>query len=208
MDYDYSKIRVPFIDNQAMVRETNLFRKKFWDNSLPVDIEYIIDVKLEIDIIPSPGLYKECNADALIGSNWKSLYIDKDKYSDERQQNRLRFSLAHEIGHFLLHKKVYREFGIKNPRDFNNFFNKISQEQYGYLETQANKFANHLLLPREKLVIEKDRLFKKRIEKFGGRKIDEKMINAYLAIPVSRIFGVNEQPAEIALNDIIDPVRK
>jgi len=197
-------MQVPFINNQTISKKANEFRSKFWDNSIPIDIEYILDVKLEINIIPSPGLYSICNTDALIASNWKSLYIDKDKYLDERQHSRLRFSLAHEIGHFILHEEIYQSFSIKNARAFYEFFDKIPPEQYGYLEAQANKFANYLLLPREKLIIEKKRFLEqlKGIDK--RQEIDENMLNAYLAVPISKIFGVNEQPAEIALNDIID----
>lgn len=204
MEHDFSKIRVPFIDNKIISRKADLFRNKFWEDSLPVDIEYIIDVKLKINIIPSPDLYKACNTDALIASNWKSLYIDKYKYLDERQQNRLRFSLAHEIGHFILHKDLYQNCAINDARTFHSFFNKISSEQYGYLEAQANKFANYLLLPREKLVVTRNKFLKKLEKHLKDKKMNEKMLNTYLSIPISKIFGVNEQPTEIALNDIID----
>jgi len=101
---DYTQIQIPYIGNLVIKNKADLFRTKYWDEILPVDIEKIIDVNLEINIIPLPDLEKLCNTDALITSDWKSLYIDKDLFEDERRQNRLRFSLAHEIGHLVLHK--------------------------------------------------------------------------------------------------------
>jgi len=147
-------------------------------------------------------LQKSCDSDALITSNWDSIYVDYDKYSDERYSNRLRFSFAHEIGHFILHRDIYKNFGIKNLKDFYRFIEEFPSDQYGYLESQANKFANHLLIPRERLSEEKARELN--IKKDFLKKIDNKIINTYLAVPIAKIFGVSENAAEIALNDIVN----
>jgi len=104
---DYKNIKVPYFDKKKIEEEAENFRKKFWNNSIPVDIETIIDVKLKIYIIPILGFLRLASVDALISSDYKSIYVDKEVYLDERRHNRLRFSLAHEIGHFVLHKKVY-----------------------------------------------------------------------------------------------------
>ena len=146
---NYLSIKIPFINREKIKRKADLFREKFWDDSVPVDIEKIIDIKLEIDIIPLPNL-----GDAFISSDWKSIYVDQNKYLNGIQ-NRLRFSLAHEIGHFILHKDIYNSFKINSLEKFYQFIDKIPGEQYGFLETQANKFANFLLVPRNKLAIKK-----------------------------------------------------
>ena len=198
---DYKSIKVPFLNNTDIRGKADLFRAKFWDNSIPVDIENIIDLKLKIDIIPVPSLQKLCDTDALISSNWKSLYIDKQRYLDGRYQNRLRFSLAHEIGHFILHKSVYESFNIENFSDFYNLIKDIPQEQYSYLETQANKFANFLLVPRNILINCKNKIIKEKIT-MPLEKIDEKTLDSYLSIPISKKFGVSEEVIEIALNEL------
>ena len=198
---DLKKIKVPFLSNEEIESRTKSFREKFWDNSIPVDIEYIIELKLKLDVIPVPGLQNLCGTDALISSNWQAIYVDNDAYLDERYQNRLRFSLAHEMGHFILHKKLYSGLGIKEISEFYKLFEHISQEQYGYMETQANKFANYLLVAREALVIER----KKQLNKISELKgIDKNTLNSYLAIPLSKVFGVSEKVVEIALNEIND----
>lgn len=89
---DYKNIEIPFLGNGEIKIKADLFRKKFWDGFFPVDIEKILDVKLNIDIIPIKKLNSYCDTDALITSDWKSVYVDYDKFLDDRHQNRLRFS--------------------------------------------------------------------------------------------------------------------
>jgi Zn-dependent peptidase ImmA (M78 family) len=201
---DYKKIFIPFLDNSSIKKSADSFRDNYWDDTIPVDIERIINVKMEIDIIPSPGLHNLCDVDALIYSNWKSIIVDYNKYSDERYQNRLRFSYAHEIGHFILHKNIHKNLKIKSTKDFQKFIKEVPQIQYGYLETQANKFANFLLIPRGRLSVEKEKEMKKNKELGGlisSGKLNKKTVNSYLAIPLSKTFGVSEEAMEIALNE-------
>lgn len=202
---DYRKIRAPFLSGETIRKKADLFRQKFWDNSAPIEIEEIIELKLRLQIVPIPELQKFCDTDALITSNWDLVYVDNGKYLDDRYKNRLRFSFAHEIGHFILHKDIYSIFGIKNVEDFYRMIEQITQEQYGYFETQANKFANYLLIPREKLIAEKSKLIKIKDglkEVISSKKTDKKTVDSYMANPIAKIFGVSEEAAEIALNDI------
>ena len=200
----YKKFEVPFLSNGKIKEVADLFRKKFWDNSIPVDIEHIIDVRLRIYIIPIPDFLKNCNIDALISSDWKFIHVDKDEYLDERRHNRLRFSLAHEIGHFVLHKKIYDSFNIKNFSDYYKLYQTLPSIQYSYFETQANKFANYLLVPREMLAVERREKLKKRGNPDWFKGIDTKTLNSYLAIPISKIFNVSEEVIAIALSDLND----
>ena len=199
---NYNKIKVPFLGNTQIESKAEFFRKKFWNNSIPVDIEYIADVKLKLDIILVKGLQEQCDIDALISSNWQIVYIDHDRYLDNRYQNRLRFSLAHEIGHFVLHKGIYNGFKIKDSKDLRRLLEQIPQEQYGYLEVQANKLANYLLVPRDKLIIERDKVLKKYKSLAEMEGMDKKTLNSYLTVPISKIFGVSESVIEIALNEL------
>ncbi len=197
------KIKVPFLDDKTINEKTSSFRKKFNCDFIPVDIEKVIELKLRFDIIPVPDLQKLCYTDALISSDWEKIYVDKERYLDDRYQKRVRFSFAHELGHFILHKELYSSFDIKKFEDFYDFYNKIPCEQYGYLETQANKFANFLLIPRKYLVIEKEKIIKRKeladyLKSIGEK--NKRMLNSYIAIPLSDIFEVSEEAMEIALN--------
>lgn len=196
---DYSSIKVPFLNNDEIEARAKKFRDKYSNSSIPVDIEKIVEFKLGMDIIPIPGLKKNCDTDAFITSNWKAISVDNESYVNDNDQNRLRFSIAHEIGHLVLHKKIYAEFSISELEDFYNFINEIPGKEYGYLETQASKFANYLLMSRDVLKKEKDKLLKKNSELEG---IDSETVNSYIAGPLSSVFGVSAQVVEIALNDL------
>lgn len=198
---NYKKIIVPYLSNTRIERKAELFREKFWGDSVPIDIESIIDKKLKINVIPIPGFLKLANIDALMSSDWESIYVDRDEYLDERRHNRLRFSLAHEIGHFVLHKEIYSNFNIKNLNDYYRLNKDIPQKQYSYLETQANKFANYLLVPRRILIVERKKELKKKGSPAWFKEVDIKTLNSYCAIPLSKIFKVSDEVVAIALND-------
>ncbi len=195
---NYKDIIVPYLDN--LEERVEVFRKDFWNNTIPVEIEEIIELKLKISLAPILGFWKLTKMDALITSNWRCIYVDYEKYM--RCDNRLRFSLAHEIGHYVMHRQIYNNFGIKTLEDYRKLYKDIPTRQYGYLEVQANRFASHLLIPRKVLAIEMEKELKNkndpRIEK-----IDRQKLNSYLAIPLAKKFKVSEEALEIALKDIM-----
>jgi Zn-dependent peptidase ImmA (M78 family) len=197
---DYKKVIIPYLRNEEIEEKTVQFRERFWDGKIPIDIEYIVDNELKIDIIPIPNFLKLIGIDSLFTPDWKSLYVDHDEYMDERRHNRLRFSLAHEVGHFILHKRIYEAFGIKTREDYQRFYKDIPELQYRYLEGQANKFANYLLIPRKVLAIKTEEELENNPSWL--RKMDRIKLDSYLAIPLSKIFKVSEEAVRIALNDI------
>ncbi len=199
---DYKKINIPRLDSSVIKKEADYLRMKFWGDIIPVDIETIIEFKLNLEIIPIPQLQQVCDTDAFITSTWKSICVDERNYMDERYRGRLRFSLAHEIGHFVLHKEIYDKFDIKNVDDFRRFIPEITQEQYSKLEVQADMFANNFLIPRDKLIQERDKHLSRISRENGIKKDDKRLINSYIARPIAKKFEVTNVPIEIALNTI------
>lgn len=195
---DYKNFRSPFIDYKLIKEKADAFRKKYCGNIIPVDIEKTIE-KIGIDIIPIPNLERLCNTDAFIASDWKSIQVDNEKYMDDRYYNRLRFSLAHELGHLLLHKLLYASLAILNLEDYYRFLSEVSGIEYSKIETQANKFAGFLLIPREILKIERSNILKKYYDEL--KSIDAKQVNSYIAGQLAKKFGVSPEAMEIALNN-------
>lgn len=66
---DYAKINVPFLCNLEIKNKADLFRKRFWNDSIPIDMENIIELKLKIEIVPIKSLQAFFGIDALITSN-------------------------------------------------------------------------------------------------------------------------------------------
>lgn len=194
---NYQEFQTPFISDKEIKEMADLSRKKHWGDIIPVNIEIIIEKQLSIEIIPIPGLKQQCNTDAFISADWQSVSVDNERYMDESYYNRLRFSIAHEIGHFVLHNKVYNSLKIEDMEDLRNFLHNVDGKHYGYLETQANKFANFFLIPRN--ILAKERRFilndYKEISDFDARQV-----NSYIATPLGKKFGVSMEAMEIALN--------
>lgn len=68
-------------------------------------------------------------------------------YNDSpKRQN---FTIAHELGHWLLHRKEIEE----NPQSYKVLFRYPLGQATDFRETQANKFAANLLVPTEMLKV-------------------------------------------------------
>lgn len=202
----YQDIIVPFVGNHQIKGKADEFRLKLWGNDIPVEIEEIVEIKLKIKIIPIPNLMEQCGVDAQITSDFSAIYVDQKNY--ENSTNRFRFSLAHELGHYVLHEKFYKELKISSFSDVMDFINEIDAEEYSHLETQANKFGNYLLLPRKELLKVRQDIIREINKKHNLRNIDEKTLNSYLAGYISSQFLVSSGAAEIALNDLNNSEKK
>lgn len=192
-----SNIKIQFIDRGIIKEKADQFRNKYWGKSIPVDIEKIVNFKLKMDTIPVAGLKDNFDIDAFITSDWSGVYVDLNTLMNEKFINRLRFSLAHEIGHLVLHKEIYESFQIISDSDFYKYYELLPQEEYSKLEVQAFIFAGYLLVPRNILEKEKELVMKKvkDINKF-----DSGTPQAYLASYLSRKFGISFEAMQAILN--------
>jgi Zn-dependent peptidase ImmA (M78 family) len=169
------------------------------DGSIPIPIEEIIELELKIKVIPSPGL-SNSGIDAFSLHDFSEIYIDEKQlfYSE----NRARFTLAHEIGHFVLHKQFVDSIDFDNLNDWKKFI--ISDLKRDPLETQANMFASFLLLPTYNLQVEFDKAKQELGEHpaYSKRKMPEDSVLApFLAKSISKLFQVSERCAELRIRN-------
>lgn len=136
-------------------------------NQLPIPIEEIVELKMKIGIMVIPGLKKLLGIDSFISSNFSQITIDEFSYT--KFAERTRFSIAHEIGHIILHKNWYENHGPKTIDDYLIFHEKIDRETYKFLEIQASTFAGLVLVPT-KLLLEE---LKKRLGKIPNNENPE-----------------------------------
>ncbi len=199
---DYSKLKIKPLSNQQIMEAADKIRAKFWGNKIPVNIENILEIGLKISIIPSPGLQDRGDIDSFISSDWKNVYVDNDRYMSDRYYRRIRFSLAHELGHFVLHKDIFESLEINTIEDYYRFYSECPQEQYNFLEAQANKFAGYLLIPRDLLKPYKDKYLSIARQKLVGtslENIDDIDLTGVIAGDIADIFDVSVQAMEIGL---------
>lgn len=174
------------------------------DRSLPIPIEEILDLKLEINIVPVPGLFRQHNIDAFLSFDFNELYIDDEQL--ENRPNRARFSMAHEAGHLVLHRQYISSLEIRSIERWKEIvLGKGSG--HAVMETQANMFAGFLLMPsdllEEAFENEKAKLKQHPFFKTGELPPDT-ILAAYLAKNIARLFDVSEQSAQLRLTNWID----
>ena len=118
----------------------------------PIPIEEIIELKMDIGLFVVPGIKSLLGIDAFMSSDFSGITIDEDAFV--RFPERTRFSIAHEIGHLVLHKEWYKKNGPKGLEDYFTFHDRIDKEIYKYLEIQAHTFAGLVLVPTDLLLRE------------------------------------------------------
>jgi hypothetical protein len=64
-----------------------------------------------------------------------------------RLEYRLRFSVAHEIGHLVLHSHIYADLQHATAGEWFGYISAIPEIEYGWVEWQAYEFAGRLLVP-------------------------------------------------------------
>jgi len=105
----------------------------------------------------------------------------------------LRFSFAHELGHFVLHRQEIEERRFGTVEEFKHW--AAAPSEYGSAEYQANEFAGRFLVPREILLSEYDQACKNLASaEAGWREIEG--AREFIAKKIAPRFGVNHQVIE------------
>jgi len=122
-------------------------RKHKIDNKLPVPMDEVIEFNFRIDIVPFPGLQAEFDVEGFISGDLSCIYVDD--FIFQKRPFRYRFTLAHEIGHVVLHEDLIERIRPKNVTDWKDFILQVDSAGYGWLEWQAYTFAGLILVPRK-----------------------------------------------------------
>lgn len=110
------------------------------------------EYKIQIDLSRDLGSSK--NGGKILGMfNLKprAIFIDKSIINDAR----FSFTLAHEIGHLVLHRKlIFKQEGYENISDTEHDLltgNHILKTERDWIEWQANSFAASFLMPKDSI---------------------------------------------------------
>lgn len=133
-------------------------------DSLPIDSLTIADLELGLNLIPFHDLRSRFRIEAALSADFTSIYVDAEIFdlidtAPEWKLNRLRFSIAHEIGHFVLHREEFQREGFKSVETFFEWTASLGGRKYD-IEKEANEFAGRLLVPREQLENEFNKVVK------------------------------------------------
>lgn len=116
------------------------------DRQIPIPIEEIVEFELDIQIIPLPYLKRRLNdIEACMFSNMEEIAVDQNVL--ENIPLRYRFTLAHEIGHYVLHRSIYESASFANVDEWIEFNSNMPEKEHSWFEYQADAFAGLLLVP-------------------------------------------------------------
>jgi Zn-dependent peptidase ImmA (M78 family) len=123
---------------------------------LPVDVFTLVELELKLDVIPFDDLFAKYNVDAALLHDFTGIYVDAEAYilwekGPVWKQNRLRFTVAHELGHCVLHREIAAQQTFTSFAAFALWVRDHNGKKYS-LEQEANEFAGRLLVPRDRLI--------------------------------------------------------
>jgi len=116
------------------------------DYSSPLDIDLLIEKEYDITLIEVGDLELSLQKEAAISPQLDRIYYDPAIY-----ELRLRFSLAHELAHRILHGVFLREQECATLDAFVGFQRTLPFSTVRMMEWEANYFASCLLMPPDEL---------------------------------------------------------
>lgn len=145
------KLNLPHLTYQRIGEIADQFLSKYHPKlSLPIPIEQIAESKLNLKIFEQIDLKKDYDVDSFLTSDLSTIFIDFNIYANV--ENRTRCSIAHEIGHLILHGELLRKQKINSKDELGKFLDSIDDDDYGWFEYQAYSFASQVLVPKKLLI--------------------------------------------------------
>lgn len=93
------------------------------EDRTPIDVFTFFEIDIGLDAIPFDDLAAKYRVDAAIKVDFSGIYLDAEQYAlmergPEWKLNRLRFTVAHELAHYFLHRDLPQESDFKSLRGF------------------------------------------------------------------------------------------
>ncbi|HXI70103.1 MAG TPA: ImmA/IrrE family metallo-endopeptidase [Verrucomicrobiae bacterium] len=149
---DYRKFKAPYLRRAQIWEKADALRARFPSCAkLPVPVLDLAEFDLGLELVPKARLRQAGDIESLLLGDLKTIFVDRDAFLDPRSENRLRFSVAHEIGHLILHADVYGGLRHESLEAWMEFLLAIPEAEYDWLESHAYEFAGRLLVPPEPL---------------------------------------------------------
>ena len=124
---------VPFLAYDEIARHAEDFlREHASAEEIPVDIESIVEFRLGMDIVPVPGLQRDHGIEGYISRDMGSIHVDEGVLINVPV--RYRYTLAHEVGHLVLHSELLKD-------DANGAVDEWSKSDYDRMEFQGYCFG-------------------------------------------------------------------
>ena len=192
---DPRKFKAPYNPKERIWQEADRLRAAHpAGREIPVKVLDLAEFDLGLELVPVDGLREQLDIDALLMGDLKTILVDKRAFMNPRLEYRLRFSVAHEIGHYILHRDIYDGIKHADAAEWFDYISAIPDVEYGWVEWQAYEFAGRLLVPSDALREEFETAIKS--AQAAGYSdwlaVDEIALD-YLATRIAPKFGVSAE---------------
>ncbi len=186
--------KIPF---KQIREEAEKFRSSlgFSTEVLPFPIDKVIDTVMRFEIRAIKNLRSDLDIESFIMSDLTTIMVDWDLYMVNNLENRLNYTFAHELGHYILHPDEIKSCKFRNKDSWKNLRSEVSSEDFMWFELQAYEFGGRLLVPKEKLIAEleeQENNIQKFINGVNGFFDQEYLITRFSGVICDK-FGVSSQ---------------
>lgn len=136
-------------------QEAEAVRGQYWpQQTIPVDIDHIIEFGIKLKVIPLDNLRNDLDIYGFLSNDRTAIFVDNGMMVLQKFEAALRFTMAHELGHFFLHRDFYRQNRVSSARDWMTLLSHVDNADLRSYEDQADEFAGRLLIPLNRLLAE------------------------------------------------------
>ncbi len=149
---DPRRFEAPVLPTERLWQEADRLRAAHPAGAvLPVRVLDLAEFDLGLELIPVAGLREHLEFEALLLGDLRSLLLDHHALITPRLEDRLRFAVAHELGHLVLHRDIYAGLSHVTAQEWFESIAAIPDQACAAVEWQACEFAGRLLVPPEPL---------------------------------------------------------
>lgn len=138
-------IDVPWITKDDIFARAEALLDEHELGDAPVEADYVLESIFDIEIVVADELYRTTSVHAFVAGGCRQVFVDREiTLRDPAWYN---YTLAHEVGHLVLHRQVFAAATHRTRAEFEAFRRRIGTAAYGRLESQAHLFAGALIAP-------------------------------------------------------------
>ena len=198
--------RAPKYNNTQIERKALEVLKLAYPDGIevPIDIDFVAQgTSLVDDIVPANDLERKFDASAVIVYKADSridILVDDETY--RVRSGRGRFSIAHELGHVVLHRVLWEQ--CRTIEDVMEMYDR-ARKNHDHIERSANKFAEYILMPEKRLLNDASTIYEEIVRRFGFD--SPEAIQSNLVSTLARRYKVSVTPMEIRFNGLDLPAK-
>lgn len=191
-------LEIPYFTYSDIGKRAQVFLTEYHPSfELPIPIEQIVDVKIGLDIVPINNLYRDFGLSGYLTRDCSAIFVDE--FQTDNYEEKYRFTLAHEIGHYVLHKSFYENLPFEAPDEYVAWRASVPPQDMSWFETHGDWFAGHVLVPTNRLKEICLKVVSKYQDRFSEFKTIPDDIWSYISNEVAPHFEVNPPVVEIRI---------